>query len=55
MLTLPEQRVYMSAGDRFWEITEGSVKPWAEPSALPGTAAPPRMALAFNKCAQFLT
>ncbi|MEV4346923.1 hypothetical protein AB0J83_20900 [Actinoplanes sp. NPDC049596] len=44
----------MSAGDRFWEITEGSAEPWSEPPALPGAADPPRMALAFNKCAQFL-
>jgi hypothetical protein len=53
------QAVYMQAGGEIWQIRTGpdgvAAVAWNEPSASSiGLEVPPRMALAFNKCADFL-
>ena len=46
--------VYMKSGDDIWRLAAGEAERWTEPPALPGVADPPRMVLAFNKCADFV-
>jgi hypothetical protein len=61
VLTLPEPgrepTVFMKAANQIWEIRADPqgihAEPWTAPTAW--LEKPPRMALAFNKCADFLT
>ncbi|MEU6208269.1 hypothetical protein ABZ814_32405, partial [Micromonospora musae] len=63
VMTLPEAGqdvvVYVKTGGEIWRVRSGpdgvSTERWTEPPALPvGVEAPPRRALGFNKCGDFL-